>query len=96
MGRLHRGRFVDVVAFDVLPAEVVGEDENDVGFVGSFGEGVVGLDLEEGEEESAREEAGEEFVHAEVVKGRDYSSIEQVSAERLMRILKLLSKRRSR
>ena len=31
--RLHRGRLVDVVTFDILPAEIIGEEQDDVGLV---------------------------------------------------------------
>ena len=37
MGRLHGGRFVDVVAFHILPAEIVRQNENDIGLRRALG-----------------------------------------------------------
>tara|TARA_B100001057_G_scaffold450001_1_gene491702 strand:+ start:88 stop:336 length:249 start_codon:yes stop_codon:yes gene_type:complete len=36
VGRLHWGRLVDVIAFDILPAQVIREDQYDVWLSGAL------------------------------------------------------------
>lgn len=54
VGSLHGGGGVDVVAFYILPAEVIGENEDNVGLSWACGAGVEGAKESEREEKKKR------------------------------------------